>query len=61
MGFVKRGPKSPLTLTAPKMLAHYIAQANRKKLGFCGMDKVVAFDQSRSVNAFAANETGTPP
>jgi hypothetical protein len=29
----------------PKMPAHYIAQPNREKLG---MEKVVAFDQSRS-------------
>jgi hypothetical protein len=29
--------------TDPKMPAHYIAQANREKLG---MDKIVAFDQS---------------
>jgi len=28
------------------MPAHHIAQANRDKLGFSGMDKVVAFDQS---------------
>jgi hypothetical protein len=32
--------------TDPKMPAHYIAQANREKLGFSGMDKVVSFDQS---------------
>jgi hypothetical protein len=32
--------------TDPKMPAHYIARANREKLGIGGMDKVVAFDQS---------------
>jgi hypothetical protein len=42
--------------TDPKMPARYIAQADREKLGFSGMDKVVAFDQSAD---FAANETGT--
>jgi len=45
--------------TDPKMPAHYIAQANREKLGFSGMDKVVAFDQSASLDDFAANEAGT--
>ena len=39
--------------------AHYIAQANREKLGFSGMDKVVAFDHSESAADFAANEAGT--
>jgi len=28
------------------MPAHYIAKANREKLGMSGMDKIVAFDQS---------------
>ena len=42
--------------TDPKMPAHYIAQANREKLRFSGMDKVVAFDQSKSIADFAANE-----
>jgi integrase len=45
--------------TDPKMPAHYIAQANREKLGFSGMDKVVAFDQSGSSGDFATNEAGT--
>ena len=45
--------------TDPKMPAHYIAQANREKLGFGGMDKVVAFDNSESAADFAANEAGT--
>jgi hypothetical protein len=45
--------------TDPKMPAHYIAQANREKLGFSGMDKVVAFDPSESAADFAANEAGT--
>lgn len=33
-------------LDDPKMPTHYIAQANREKLGITGMEKVVAFDQS---------------
>ncbi|MGA8899210.1 hypothetical protein [Bradyrhizobium sp.] len=45
--------------TDPKMPAHYIAQANREKLGFSGMDKVVAFDHSESAADFGANEAGT--
>lgn len=45
--------------TDPKMPAHYIAQANREKLGFSGMEKVVAFDQNASSDDFAANEAGT--
>ena len=49
--------------TAPKMPAHYIAQANREKLGISGMDKVVAFDQGQSLDDFlgpaAENGTGT--
>jgi hypothetical protein len=46
--------------TDPKMPAHYIAQANREKLGFTGMDKVVAFDQSGELAVdFATNEAGT--
>jgi hypothetical protein len=45
--------------TNSKMPAHYIAQANREKLGFSGMEKVVAFDQSASLNDFAANEART--
>jgi hypothetical protein len=32
--------------TDPVMRAHYIAQVNREKLGFSGMEKIVAFDQS---------------
>jgi hypothetical protein len=36
--------------TDPKMPAHYIAQANREKLGMTGMDKIVAFDQSQSLD-----------
>src|SRR6201989_1462431 len=36
--------------TDPKMPAHYIAQANREKLGMSGMDKIVAFDQSQSLD-----------
>jgi len=40
--------------TDPKMPAHYIAQANREKLGMSGMDKIVAFDQSHSLDDFVA-------
>jgi len=49
--------------TDPKMPAHYIAQANREKLGMSGMDKIVAFDQSHSLDDFVAlpdaNRAGT--
>ena len=38
--------------TDPKMPAHYIAQANREKLGMTGMDKVIAFDRSQSLDHF---------
>jgi hypothetical protein len=34
------------------MPAHYIAQANRERLGISGMDKIVAFDQSQSLDDF---------
>ncbi|HET7490536.1 MAG TPA: hypothetical protein VFK01_01545 [Bradyrhizobium sp.] len=34
--------------TDPKMPAHYIAQANREKLGFSGMDKVVRSTRAAS-------------
>jgi hypothetical protein len=40
--------------TDPKMRALYIAQANREKLGISGMDKIVAFDQSQSLDDFDA-------
>ena len=43
----------------PKMPAHYIAQANREKLGFSGMDKVVTFDRSASLDDCPANGAGT--
>ncbi|MGB6254706.1 MAG: hypothetical protein WBF62_15785, partial [Bradyrhizobium sp.] len=50
--------------TDPKMPAHYIAKANREKLGISGMDKIVAYDQSQSLDVFGqppeANSTGTP-
>lgn len=36
--------------TDPKMPAHYIAQANREKLG---MDKIVVFDQSQDADDFS--------
>jgi hypothetical protein len=49
--------------TDPKMPALYIAQANREKLGITGMDKVVAFDRSQSLDDFLAvpdeNNAGT--
>jgi hypothetical protein len=49
--------------TDPKMPALYIAQANREKLGISGMDKVVAFDRSQSLDDFLAmpdeNNAGT--
>ena len=49
--------------TDPKMPAHYIAQANREKLGMSGMDEIVAFDQSQSLDDFMplpeANRAGT--
>jgi integrase len=35
--------------TDPKMPAHYIAQANRQRLGVTGMDKVVAFDRTHAL------------
>jgi hypothetical protein len=38
--------------TDPKMPAHYIAQANREKLGVSGMDKIIAFDQGHSLGDF---------
>jgi len=50
--------------TDPKMPAHYIAKANREKLGISGMEKIVAFDQSQSLDDFLqqpeANSTRTP-
>ncbi|WP_315719743.1 MULTISPECIES: tyrosine-type recombinase/integrase [unclassified Bradyrhizobium] len=50
--------------TDPKMPAHYIAKANREKLGIRGMDKIVAFDQSQSLDDFLQspeeNAAGTP-
>jgi hypothetical protein len=49
--------------TDPKMPAHYIAKANREKLGISGMDKIVAFDQSQPVDDLMpqpeTNSTGT--
>jgi hypothetical protein len=49
--------------TDPKMPAHYIAQANREKLGVSGMDKIIAFDQGHSLGDFiplpAENSGGT--
>jgi hypothetical protein len=34
--------------TDPKMPAHYIAKANREKLGLTGMDKPVSFDSAKT-------------
>jgi hypothetical protein len=34
------------------MPAHYIAHANREKLGMSGMDKIVVFDQSHNMDDF---------
>ena len=49
--------------TDPKMPAHYIAKANMEKLGLSGMEKVVAFDQSQSLDEVMAlpdeNNDGT--
>jgi len=46
------------------MPAHYIAQANREKLGMSGMDKIIAFDQSGAFDDLMplsrANSGGTP-
>jgi hypothetical protein len=46
------------------MPAHYIAQANREKLGISGMDKIIAFDQSAAFDNFMPlsreNSGGTP-
>ncbi|WP_456821803.1 tyrosine-type recombinase/integrase [Bradyrhizobium sp. USDA 4502] len=33
--------------TDPKMPAHYIAQANRERLGMSGMEKIVTYDQNQ--------------
>ena len=50
--------------TDPKMPAHYIAKANREKLGMIGMEKIVAFDESQSLDELIAlpdaNMSGTP-
>ena len=43
--------------TDPKMPAHYIAQANRERLGISGMEKIVTFDQSQSLDDWR----GAPP
>jgi len=46
------------------MPAHYIALANREKLGMSGMDKIVTFDQSAAPDDFMPlsreNSGGTP-
>lgn len=40
--------------TDPKMPAHDIAKANREKLGISGMEKIVAFDESQSLDELMA-------
>ncbi len=49
--------------TDPKMPAHYIAKANRERLGMSGMEKIVALDQSQSLDDVTAlpgaNRPGT--
>jgi hypothetical protein len=40
--------------TDPKMPAHYIAKAKREKLGMSGMEKIVAFDESHSLDELMA-------
>ena len=50
-------PKENTPIT--EHLAYLLAQANREKLGFSGMEKVVAFDHSESLADVAANEAGT--
>jgi hypothetical protein len=54
----------PSGWTDPKMPAHYIALANREKLGISGMEKMVAFDERQSLDDFMqlpqANNMGTP-
>jgi len=50
--------------TDPKMPAHYIAQANRERLGISGMEKIVTFDQSQLQDRLHGLETSskrTPP
>jgi hypothetical protein len=49
--------------TDPKMPAHYIAEANRETLGMSGMNKIIAFDESQSLEEFMplpdTNDGGT--
>ncbi|TFV37631.1 hypothetical protein E4K66_19105 [Bradyrhizobium frederickii] len=51
-------------LDRPQNAPHYIAQANREKLGISGMEKIVTFDQSQSLDDWPAvpraNSTRTP-
>ncbi|SDF18386.1 hypothetical protein SAMN05216337_10473 [Bradyrhizobium brasilense] len=49
--------------TDPKMPAHYIAQANRERLGISGMEKIVTFDQNQlpdDRSGSEANRARTP-
>ncbi|MES5482857.1 hypothetical protein QMZ05_08875 [Bradyrhizobium sp. INPA03-11B] len=53
--------------TDPKMPAHYIAQANRVRLGISGMEKIVTFDRGQSLDdrlavpqAYSAPERSGP-
>ena len=55
--------RRPSSWTDPKMPAHCIARANREELGMSGLEKIVAFDQSRSLDELMAvpdaNKDGT--
>ncbi|MGO4511190.1 tyrosine-type recombinase/integrase [Bradyrhizobium sp. 2TAF36] len=42
--------------TDPKMPAHYIAQANRERLGISGMEKIVTFDRGQSLDDFVPRQ-----
>ncbi|WP_456780402.1 tyrosine-type recombinase/integrase [Bradyrhizobium sp. USDA 3315] len=50
--------------TDPKMPAHYIAQANRERLGISGMEKIVTYDQNQPLDdrlaGSEANRARTP-
>jgi hypothetical protein len=44
--------------TDPKMPAHYIAQANRERLGISGIEKIVTFDQEPVARTLADSASG---
>jgi hypothetical protein len=46
------GPPHLRQIVSKKMPTHYIAQAHREKLGISGTEKIVAFDQSQSIDDF---------